>query len=238
MSAPSPRSAGLALLVGLLALLGMLTLAPRPTSALHFYLEQSTPRCFLEDLPGQTLVLGDAELRVYEGTRLLENHDFNAALEVKEKFSGHTIYSSNLGSRGTFAFTTVEPGEHLICFRSSYASWRSNARSRLDFTMTIGEATLEDADPNSQLVNSGDDAAIVDRVNNLRASLRRMNVRIADIRRAQSYQRVQEASFRDASERVNSRVAWFLIVQIVVFVGVALWQMAHLRSFFTTRRVV
>lgn len=66
----------------------------------------------------------------------------------------------------------------------------------------------------------------------LATKLRDLNKKIDGIRREQQYQREIEATFRDASERVNKRALWWSLCQMVVLVGAGAWQMRHLKVSF------
>jgi hypothetical protein len=46
-----------------------------------------------------------------------------------------------------------------------------------------------------------------------------------------------EATFRDASEMTNTRAVWWSIVQIVVLVGAAVWQMRYLKVYFGDKKL-
>ena len=47
----------------------------------------------------------------------------------------------------------------------------------------------------------------------------------------------QEEIFRDTSEGVNSRVVWFMLLQILVLVLTSALQLRHLTVFFHTKKV-
>ena len=58
------------------------------------------------------------------------------------------------------------------------------------------------------------------------------------IHREQSHQRVKEEEFRDLSERVNSRVVWWTIGQMLILGGVCFWQLKQLKTFFVSKKLV
>ena len=74
-------------------------------------------------------------------------------------------------------------------------------------------------------------------VNTLATKLRELNVKVQDIQREQRYMREVEATFRDASELTNSRAVWWSILQIVVLVGAAVWQMRYLKVYFEDKKM-
>jgi len=50
-------------------------------------------------------------------------------------------------------------------------------------------------------------------------------------------QQEQEEIFRDMSEVVNSQVVWYILLQVVVLLVVAAWQLRHLTLFFAQKKV-
>lgn len=66
-------------------------------------------------------------------------------------------------------------------------------------------------------------------VTTLASKLRELNDKVNSIKLEQQYQREVEATFRDASEKTNSRAVWWILAQMVVLGGMALWQNRHLK---------
>jgi hypothetical protein len=48
----------------------------------------------------------------------------------------------------------------------------------------------------------------------------------------------REAEMRDLNELTNSRVAWFGIMSLFVCLGVAGWQLWHLKTFFERKKLL
>lgn len=87
-------------------------------------------------------------------------------------------------------------------------------------------------------------------VNTLATKLRDLNTKVClprllahtdtqlqDIQREQRYMREVEATFRDASEATNSRAVYWSIIQTVVLLATAAWQMKYLRSYFGDKKL-
>jgi hypothetical protein len=66
-------------------------------------------------------------------------------------------------------------------------------------------------------------------IQTLATKLQDLNDRVSAVRREQQYQREIEATFRDASERVNARAVYWSVWQLVVLVGVAVAEMRYLK---------
>ncbi|CAG8467417.1 6047_t:CDS:2 [Ambispora leptoticha] len=198
------------------------------TTALYFYLEGTEQKCFIEELPKDTLVVGNykAELWSEDQKGFYENPDLGIQITVDELLAqGHTVVNQKGPSHGRFTFTAVEAGDHAICFAANASAWFSSIQTRLTLDMAIGETTNEEENDKEHF-------------SELAQRVRDLNNRVADIRREQSYQREREAEFRDQSELTNSRVVYWSFVQLLVLGITCLFQMRHLRSFFEAKKLV
>lgn len=64
------------------------------------------------------------------------------------------------------------------------------------------------------------------------------NELVADIEREQALQRDREVHFRKQSEALSSQTIRWPIIQGIVLVGTAIWQMNHLKNFFKAKKLV
>ncbi|KAI0924671.1 hypothetical protein AcW1_006723 [Taiwanofungus camphoratus] len=196
------------------------------TNALHFYLDTNEKRCFVEELPTETIVEG--HYRALEWSEkdqtYVGNPELGILVEVDELDTGHNVVRTRGPSDSRFTFTSHEPGDHAICLSSNYGgSWFGSTHIRLYLDIVVG-ATKPDLEHDRSHVSA------------LSAKLRELNLKLEDVRREQQYQREREANFRDLSEATNSRAVWYSVVQIVVLVCTCVWQLRHLRRFFEDRK--
>lgn len=156
--------------------------------ALYFYVDGSTPKCFFEELPKDTLVVGHYTAEEWDDHRQAWwPHDgLSIYISVDETFNdAHRVVSQRGGSSSKFTFTAHDAGDHKICFTPSSTSGRSgwlssaspNGGVRLTLDLAIGESSAIESKDKSKLED------IVTRVRDL-------NARLADIRREQVFQRV------------------------------------------------
>ncbi|ETO15189.1 hypothetical protein RFI_22174 [Reticulomyxa filosa] len=74
--------------------------------------------------------------------------------------------------------------------------------------------------------------------------LRRLNDKIRAIRNEQAYQKVcdiyikREEEFRDTSESTNSKIVWWSLINTAILVGCGLFQIWHLKRFFSAKKLV
>ncbi|KXX74421.1 Protein ERP1 [Madurella mycetomatis] len=215
-------------------LLPLLSLAAM-ARALYFYVDVTSPKCFFEELPKDTLVVGNYVAEEWDDHRQAwAKHDgITIYISVDEIFDNdHRVVSQRGGAAGKFIFTAAEAGDHKICFTPSSNSGRSNWLSlsspnggiRLTLDIAVGETSA---------IESSDK----DKIQDLATRVRDLNARLNDIRREQVFQREREAEFRDQSESTNARVVRWILIQLTVLTVTCAWQLSHLRSFFIKQKL-
>ncbi|KAH8110832.1 emp24/gp25L/p24 family/GOLD-domain-containing protein [Phellopilus nigrolimitatus] len=193
-------------------------------NALHFYLDASERRCFIEELPTDTVVEGHYRALEWgeQEQKYVENSNLGIEVEVDEMDSGHSVVRTRGPFDGKFTFTAHEAGDHSICLSASSSS-SPNTHIKLYLDIVVGSTR-----PNLEQDRS--------HVSNLASKIRDLNAKLDDVRREQQYQREREANYRDLSESTNARAVWYSIMQIGVLVATCAWQLRHLRRFFDDRK--
>ncbi|KAI1438495.1 emp24/gp25L/p24 family/GOLD [Xylaria sp. CBS 124048] len=213
----------------ILPLLSLSTVA----QALYFFIDGKQPKCFYEELPKDTLVVGHYTAEEWEdNTQSWAKHEgISIYISVDEVFdNNHRVVSQRGSEAGRFTFTAHEAGDHRICFTPSTNSGRQlsasnpNGGIKLTLDLAIGE---------SSEIESTDKGKLQD----ISQRVKDLNSRLHDIRREQIFQREREAEFRDQSEITNSRVIRWMAVQLVVLGVTCAWQLSHLRSFFIKQKL-
>ncbi|KAJ7583381.1 membrane protein [Mycena floridula] len=194
--------------------------------ALHFYLDANEKRCFIEELPTDTVVEGNYRALEWSEARqeYVEDPELGIHVDVDELESGEAVVRTKGPSAGKFTFTSHDAGDHSICLSTNYTSWFSSTHIRLYLDIVVG-STKPDAEHDRTHVST------------VASKIRDLNVKLEDIRREQQYQREREADYRDLSEATNSKAVWYSIAQIVVLVGTCAWQLQHLKHFFEDRKM-
>ncbi|KAI8809073.1 emp24/gp25L/p24 family/GOLD-domain-containing protein [Cladochytrium replicatum] len=215
--------------LSLLAILVLLAL-PLPSRALYFYLDRSEQKCFLEELPKDTTVVGIYKTEEWDpNTNSFKvNPGLGMQILVEELPDRKQLVKSKGAGEGRFTFTTSAAGDHQICLQTnSTVGWFSTSRAKVHLDMLFGEPSTDTTSAVKKEV-----------LNDLAARIKDLTSRIAAIRREHKYQRDREESWRDTSERVNSRVLNWTLIQIVVLVLTCFWQLRHLKSFFIAKKLV
>ncbi|KAH7149479.1 emp24/gp25L/p24 family/GOLD-domain-containing protein [Dactylonectria estremocensis] len=204
-------------------------------NALYFYIDGVTPKCFYEELPKDTLVVGHYTAEEWDDrVQGWQKHDgISIYISVDEIFDNdHRVVSQRGQAAGRFTFSAADSGDHKICFTPSSTSgrpgWLStknlNGGIKLTLDLVIGETNqIESSDKN--------------KIQDITTRVKDLNARLNDIRREQVFQREREAEFRDQSESTNGRVIRWIIIQLVVLGITCTWQLSHLRSFFIKQKL-
>ncbi|KAB5594488.1 Ribosome production factor 1 [Ceratobasidium theobromae] len=161
-------------------------------NALHFYLDSNERRCFIEELPTDTIVEGHYRALEWDEkqNKYLAHDSLGIQVDIEEVHSGHRVTRTRGPSEGRFTFTSHESGDHSICLSTNYtAGWFSNSHIRMYLDINVGAAK-----PNVEHDR--------DHVTEMADKVRELNHKLAEIRREQQYQREREASFRDLNHGV------------------------------------
>jgi len=195
--------------------------------ALHFYLDADEKRCFVEELPSDTVVEGHYRALEWDEAKnvYVARDELGIQVDVDEMATDEAVVRSRGPNEGRFTFTSHEAGDHSICLSTNYTSgWFSSKHIKLYLDIVAG-ATKRDVEQDRTHVGE------------VAGTIRELNERLGAIRREQQYQREREAQFRDMSERTNSRALWYTAIQILVLVATCTWQLRHLKRFFEERKM-
>jgi hypothetical protein len=169
------------------SILPVLSLASA-AQALYFFVDAATPKCFFEELPKDTLVVGHYSAEEFDDkTSQWQQHSgISIYISVDELFEPETRVVSQRGqSSGRFTFSAAEAGDHKICFTPNSSSGRSswlstnqpNGGIKLTLDLVIGETNeIHSTDKN--------------KLEDITTRVRDLNARLKDIKREQVFQRV------------------------------------------------
>uniref|UniRef100_A0A0K0DE16 GOLD domain-containing protein n=1 Tax=Angiostrongylus cantonensis TaxID=6313 RepID=A0A0K0DE16_ANGCA len=200
----------------------------RFSHALYFHIAETEKKCFIEEIPDETMVTGNYKVQLYDpNTRGYGDYP-NIGMHVEVKDPEDKVVLSKLyTSEGKFTFTSHLPGEHVICLYSNSTAWFSGAQLRVHLDIQAGEH----AQDYQQI-------ATKDKLNELQLRIRQLLDQVEQITKEQNYQRYREERFRQTSESTNQRVLWWSVGQTLVLVLTGAWQMRHLKGFFEAKKLV
>jgi len=200
----------------------------RTTAALYFHIGETERKCFIEEIPDETMVMGRYKVQLYDPNTKGYGDYPNIGMHVEAKDPDEKVILSKLyTSEGMFTFTSHSPGEHMICLYSNSSAWFSGAQLRVHLDIQVGEHTQD-----------YQQIATKDKLNELQLRVRQLMDQVEQITKEQNYQRYREERFRQTSESTNSRVLWWSIGQTVVLVLTGVWQMRNLKGFFEAKKLV
>ena len=197
-------------------------------NCLHFYVQTDETKCFYEDLPKDTIVVGKYEALEYDTKNkdYVKSEHLQVEITVDETFdNNHRVVSQKNSPIGQFTFTSLDSGEHRFCITPRHTNWSKRSKHRIYLDLAVGDA--------KPLVDSRRD----EDVNYLTMKTNVLVERLLKIRREQSLFRVKEAAFRDISESVNYNSVKWTCIQVVVLVAIGFWQVSYLKSYFVKQKV-
>lgn len=197
------------------------------SSGVYLELVEGANKCFLEEVPKDTLVLTnfDAQQLVEAGQIPDPRFQSLAIRATVRDPSNNVLLQKVLPTVARFAFTARIGGEHQICFQTNSSRWFGGGM-KLKFSLDIdtGAAAID-----------YEELAKVEHLDNLAVQVRRLNDRVRAIRKEQAYQRSREEEHRDTSESTNSRVVGWTVFSTVLLSASGLWQIYRLKPFLKRR---
>lgn len=95
------------------------------TDSLYFHIAETERKCFIEEIPDETLVIGKYKVELFDpnsNSYLPSTPGIGMHVEVKDP-DEKIILSKLYTSEGRFSFTSHTPGEHVICLYSNSTAW-------------------------------------------------------------------------------------------------------------------
>lgn len=205
------------------------------TEALFFHLMRNEKKCFIEEMPEETIFQGHYSVKISKPNSMHEfvptPSGFGMHVAVTNP-DGREVLSRSYGSEGKFSFTSDLPGEYLVCMGSNITSSfnilkTNQQRLRVNFKIKVGEHST-----NYQ------EMAQKEELTEMQLHLRRMLEQTQGIAREQNFQRYRENKFRASSEDISSKVLKWAVVQLVVLIVLGMYSMRHLKNFFQAKKLV
>jgi len=194
-------------------------------SELYFYLTESEPLCFFDDL-----ALGSTILVKFEHV----DHASKPAVVRIYDPNGATVVEKRATETGRLAFAAKQVGEHRVCAAAELKTkaWPASSKTarfsmRVDVVSGAAENAAEDT------IN----LAKVAHVKGLEAELNDLANVVDLVLQDMELARQRETHFREQSERISSRVVWWSVIQTLVLVAAGVMQSLHLQRFFMSKKI-
>ncbi|XP_063045698.1 transmembrane emp24 domain-containing protein 9-like [Engraulis encrasicolus] len=202
-------------------------------SALYFYIGETEKKCFIEELPEETSVIGNYRVQQYDKRKeeyVPASQGHGMLVKVKDPL-GRVMPSHKNGVEGRLSFFAFMPGEHRICFHSenpSKSSLSSGRMFRVHLDILVGERAINYTEIKSQW-----------KLTELQLRVYQLTEQVYQIQREQNYQRDREELFQQTCYSTDQMVLWWSIVHTLILSWfsaqtlflVAIWRKRHLKSF-------
>ncbi|XP_055332863.1 transmembrane emp24 domain-containing protein 9-like [Paramacrobiotus metropolitanus] len=211
------------------ALLTLLLVLISSCYGLYFHLGETEKKCFMEEIPDETMVVGKYKVEFLDINTNSYVHvpaGMGMHVEVKDP-EQKELLSRTYGAEGRYTFTSHTPGEHTMCLSTNTSRWFGGSSLRVHLDISIGEHA-----------NDYKEIAEKDKLSELQLRVRQLLDQVDQITKEQNYQRVREERFRQTSESTNFRVLWWSFIQGGLLLAIGFWQMRHLKSFFEAKKLV
>jgi len=201
------------------------------TRALYFHMGETEKKCFVEEIPDETMITGKYRTQLFDETTsdyMPSSPGIGMHVEVKDP-DQKIVLSKFYAEEGRFTFTSHTPGEHSICLHTNSTRWSlfAGGRLRVHLEMLVGEHATDYAEIAKQ-----------DKVSELHLRMRQLVDQVDMITKEQAYQRYREEKFRGTSESTNRQVLGWAMLQTIVLLATGFLQMHHLKSFFQAKKLV
>ncbi|EDQ87488.1 uncharacterized protein MONBRDRAFT_27225 [Monosiga brevicollis MX1] len=197
-------------------------------SGLYFHIKENEERCFIEEIPDETLVIGKYKVQPQrdDGTFSDTAPGYGIHVQITDP-DDDVLMAKDYEAEGRFAFTSHEAGEHTICLHTNSTRWFSARTVRVTLQLLVGESAND-----YQTISKKESYSAIE------TRLFQLISQAKSLSSEQAYQRRREAEFRSISHSTNERVLYWSIAQALVLVLTALWQVRHLKSFFEAKKLV
>lgn len=199
------------------------------STGLYFHIGETERKCFIEEIPDETMVVGNYKVEMYDKTRneyIPTITGLGMHAEVRDP-SDRVLMSRMYAAEGRFTFTSHSAGEHTICLYSNSTAWFGGGQLRVHLDIQVGEHA-----------NDYQQIQAKDKLSELQLRVRQLLDQVEQITKEQNYQRYREERFRQTSESTNQRVLWWSIAQTVILLITGFWQIRHLKGFFEAKKLV
>ncbi|XP_018541789.1 transmembrane emp24 domain-containing protein 9 isoform X2 [Lates calcarifer] len=185
-------------------------------SCLYFHIADTEEKCFREEIPDDTVVIGNFRTQVYDEQRdehLSPAQDLRTLVVVKDA-DDELVLSRSFGSDGKFIFTSRKAGGHQVCLRSdsSHLPLSTGRMLTVHLDIKVGERT-----------NNYTKIAAEDKLTELQLRIRQLAEQVQQIQREQVYQRIREEYFREVTHSTNMWIFWWPVLRSLYVVGMIMW---------------
>lgn len=201
--------------------------------AAYFFVEEGHERCFKENILKHQVLKMTYEMHDKE---LLDVDNKEKASDCKiaiqnpndEVVKEHALVTDN--HKGALAHAAQVNGEHRICLSCKPQEWFGRRKMRWSIAFDVlGENSLGAVDLKS--------AASVKQITGTQGSVEELIERISAISTENDFEKTFEGQFVRTSDAVNTDVAAFKLLQVLLITAVTAFQIHHMSHFLQRHRL-
>lgn len=213
------RFCGTVLQISIINLM-LLTLLVEKTHSIRFDLQPNSKKCLKEEMRKSLLAVGEYEVSSLPGT----NVDFRIT-----DSKGHTaLIRDNVDGKGKFAVTSDEDDIYDFCF--AYSSSPHTSHQLLPREVNLDVRLGVEAKQY--------DSSSTDKLQKLETDLSKLEDLTNSIIEDFAHLKKRESEMQDTNASTSNRIFWQTIISFIVVAGLACWQVAYLRQFFRSRKLI
>jgi len=187
---------------------------------LIFELWVDEEKCFFEDLPHDTVVLGHYTLAPSFSTI--------TSIQVWDS-EENEVWKTDDALNGTFAFTTEHSGEISICFYDRFKPGMTGPPSKRQ--VTFGLKSGHEAKDYSSIAKKDDLRPLELEMIKLEDLVLELN---ADFR----YLKSREGDMHSTNESTHQRVLWLSIFSLTTLVSLGIFEIYYLKRYFQQKKLI
>ncbi|KAH7650351.1 hypothetical protein FG379_003423 [Cryptosporidium bovis] len=207
----------------LFLILIFLNLFTKVFSFVHFYIQEGSEKCFIQDIP--------RNIPIYVKYENTNNLGIQCVIIFKnpekiEVFSKHVDEKEN---KGNVAYLSTVQGEHSVCVRCESSNWFKSEQLKWKLSIDTGNLS-EHLDVNS--IASKEEAIKVDQF------IQSLNVKVSGIMSEGEYEFEKQEKFLHQALRINHKIIIFSIVQLFLASAITYFSIIYMRNFLKKQRVI
>jgi p24 family protein alpha len=115
-----------------------------PVSALYIYITDGQQKCFIEEVPAETLIVGTYKNPDFVPFGRPDFTGVGIKLNVQDP-ANNIVMTKQLDVEGKFAFTSAAGGEYQLCFSTNSSRWFGGQpkKFRFDLKLDVGETGID-----------------------------------------------------------------------------------------------
>uniref|UniRef100_A0A3B3TJL0 Transmembrane p24 trafficking protein 9 n=1 Tax=Poecilia latipinna TaxID=48699 RepID=A0A3B3TJL0_9TELE len=181
-------------------------------SSLYFHMTEGEQKCFIEEIPADTIVVGDYWTQLYdEQKREYLPATRNLTLSVAARTPTDKVWV--LYSKGRFNFTSFTSGEHKICLHESAANYFN-----IGVTLQVVRMDIR----SGERTNNYTEIQKRELLTQLQLRVRRLSAQVHDIHKELIYSRSREKDFLAINHNINMWIYWWPIIRTDLLVPTSL----------------